>query len=99
MVDGWNKSHDSNESGSESKAVKDHMATVMRKVCESGRGNVFNKRLEDDIKDLYPSFFDVLRAACGGGDVAGYEHHFEDNQMGLKIAYELKALKAKGKEE
>lgn len=55
------------------------MATVMRQVCHSGRGNVFTNRLEDDIKDVYPSFFDVLRATCGSGDVAGYEHHFEDN--------------------
>jgi len=86
-------------SGVEADLIKEHIAAVRLEICKSGRGNVFNDRLEEDIKDLFPSFFAVLREALvldgkDGSDVAMYEHKFEENQMALKVAYELKALKA-----
>ncbi|QDS77172.1 hypothetical protein FKW77_001837 [Venturia effusa] len=84
-------------------SVEHHVAAVIKKICESGRGNVFDDQLEVQIKELYPSFFEVLREALlmqgkDGRDVTIYEHAFEQNQLALKIAFELEAAKMrKGK--
>ena len=59
---------------------------------------MFNDRLDEDIKELFQSFFDVLREALvrdgkAGNDVAVFEHKFEENQMALKVQYEMDATK------
>lgn len=84
--------------------VGGHVDAVVGKVCESGRGDVFNERLEGDVSDLYPSFFEVLREALvlqgrgNGCDLTLHEHDFEENRMALKIAWELKAASLRGDE-
>lgn len=90
VVDCWNRSK------TEDVVVQEFITAVLQKTCESGRGDVYNDRLEKDIEDLFPSFFDVLREALAldgkdGSDVAAYEHDFGENKVALKIAYELKA--------
>jgi hypothetical protein len=92
IADGWR------ESGTETAAIQEHIDVVRKKICDCGRGNVFSDKLEEDIKGLFPSFFDVLREALvldgkDGNDVVMYEHKFEENQMAKKVAYELKAAK------
>lgn len=94
VVHGWSKS------GAGATVVQEQIVAVRKEICKGGRGNVFNDQLEKDIKDLFPGFLDVLREALvldgkDGNDVAVYEHKFEENQMALKIAYELKSLKAR----
>jgi hypothetical protein len=84
-------------SGADGPVVKEHIDAVRKEICKSGRGNVFNEYLEVDIILLFPSFLKVLREALeldgkDGDDVAIYEHKLEENQMAMKVAYELKAL-------
>jgi hypothetical protein len=94
VVDSWSKS------GAEAAVVQEYVAAVQKQICKSGRGNVFNDGLDKHVKELFPSFFAVLREALlldgkAGDDVAVYEHKFEENQMALKVKYELKATKAR----
>lgn len=93
VVDSWSKS------GAEATVVQEYVVAVRKQICKSGRGNVFNDRLDGNIKELFGSFFDVLREALvldgkDGKDVTLYEHKFEENQMALKVKYELKTAEA-----
>ncbi|KAF2677159.1 hypothetical protein K458DRAFT_481534 [Lentithecium fluviatile CBS 122367] len=75
-------------------------AEVRKRVCELGRGNVHRSGIEGNVLGVLPSFFEVLRLALrmeGRGndddddDVAVYEHDFERNGVGAKVAFELAA--------
>lgn len=66
------------------------VAEVSRKVCELGRGNVYQSGIEKDVRVVLPSFFEVLGKVVGAeGDVAAYEHDFEKNGLEHKIRFEL----------
>lgn len=55
-------------------------AAVRRRISKEGRGDVYNRYLERDVRDMLPSFFAALRRAVRmrgrGGEVEEYEHDF-----------------------
>ena len=80
----------------QAEAREQFVTAVGKKVCELGRGNVYQSGLESDVRAVLPSFFTVLgRAAAGegqgSGDAAAYEHDFENNGLEAKIRFELAA--------
>jgi hypothetical protein len=77
-------------------ARDEFVARVCEQLCENGRGDIFNAYLQRDVRSLLPSFFDVLARALrveGGdeGDVAVYEHRFDENGVEDKIRWEMRA--------
>jgi hypothetical protein len=72
------------------------VARVCEQLCENGRGDIFNAYLQRDVRSMLPSFFDVLARALrvegrDEGDVAVYEHRFEENGVEDKIRWEMRA--------
>ncbi|KAF2871800.1 hypothetical protein BDV95DRAFT_572859 [Massariosphaeria phaeospora] len=69
---------------------------VRSRICEQGRGDIFNHRLDKDIRAVLPSFFAVLAEALrrkgdSDADITLYEHDFDQNKMESKIRYEMAA--------
>jgi hypothetical protein len=72
------------------------ISLVRKRICEHGRGNIFQLNIEKDIRDVLPSLFEVLKQALRlegrtEADVTIFEHDFEQNRMEAKIRWELKA--------
>ncbi|KAF1993336.1 hypothetical protein P154DRAFT_477776 [Amniculicola lignicola CBS 123094] len=76
--------------------------SVRKRICEQGRGNIFNAKIDQAINDVLPSFFSMLRQALklegkGAEDVTEFEHDFAQNTVEWKIRYELRAMAMEGK--
>ncbi|KAJ4310016.1 hypothetical protein N0V94_008652 [Neodidymelliopsis sp. IMI 364377] len=74
------------------------VAGVRRRLCEEGRGDIFNAEIDRDTEALLPSFFAVLARALRmeggtGENVAVYEHNFLRNSLETKIRWELDAAR------
>lgn len=80
-----------------SQPMENFVAAVRRNICEGYRGDIFSAAQDRDIREVLPSFFQVLREALrrrgeDGEDVTVYEHQFEENKMELKVRYEMEGL-------
>ena len=78
--------------------VEAFVVAVREEVCRGGRGDIFDRGLDRDIRDVLPSFLAVLKEALvlkggDGEDVAVYEHDFLENKLESKIKYEIAAKK------
>ncbi|KAI4157192.1 MAG: hypothetical protein LQ342_008471 [Letrouitia transgressa] len=79
----------------EIKAVNRFVTDVREHICAtSRRGNIYQNGLEEDIRQVLPSFFEALRVASrklGLKDTSGltYEHDWKKNKIAEKIEYEL----------
>ncbi|KAL1606235.1 hypothetical protein SLS60_003637 [Paraconiothyrium brasiliense] len=72
------------------------IASVRSKICEQGRGDVFSCEIDQDVRDVLPSFFSVLALALRlegktDEDITTYEHDFAQNKMEEKVRWELRA--------
>lgn len=72
------------------------VTSVRKRICEQGRGDIFQSEINRDIREALPSFFEVLGQALrlqgeNDEDITIYEHDFEQNSMEAKIRYELRA--------
>ncbi|KAF2188249.1 hypothetical protein K469DRAFT_748585 [Zopfia rhizophila CBS 207.26] len=70
--------------------------SVRKRICEGGRGDIFNENIEQDICEVLPSFFQVLGEALkfegrDDSDITVYEHDLNNNSLEAKIKYELMA--------
>ncbi|MCJ1226247.1 hypothetical protein MMC12_002897 [Toensbergia leucococca] len=69
------------------------VAAVCEEICERGKGNVYFKGLERDVRVVLPSFWHVLAAAAVGEGVGvrawEFEICWEGNSLGGKIGLEL----------
>jgi hypothetical protein len=68
---------------------------VRDRIGQQARGDIYNKTIEEHVKQVLPSFFQVLKEALklenkSDDDVAVYEHNFQNNRLRWKIEYELK---------
>ncbi|KAJ6264561.1 hypothetical protein Dda_0708 [Drechslerella dactyloides] len=80
-------------------AVDEFVLKVRREVCRGGRGDVFDKDLDGDIRDLVPSFLQALKVALAmagrqGEAVEMYKHHWEENSLEGKAKYEMRVAAA-----
>ncbi|KAJ4356805.1 uncharacterized protein N0V89_004842 [Didymosphaeria variabile] len=71
------------------------VAAVRSKICEQGRGDVFSSQIDQDVRDVLPSFFSVLALALRldgqpDEDITIYEHNFTKNKMEEKVRWELR---------
>jgi hypothetical protein len=74
----------------------DFVADVRKKICEEGRGDIFTRRFDQDIRAVLRSFFGVIRLALrmegeSDEDIAVYEHDFAQNKMEQKAKWEHRA--------
>ncbi|KAL8761734.1 MAG: hypothetical protein Q9184_002176 [Pyrenodesmia sp. 2 TL-2023] len=82
------------------KGVAGFVTRAREHICaKSHRGNVYHSGMEDEIRDLLPSFFEALQIAsqrCGLEDTSGsaYVHDWTRNKLAEKIAYEVSLPKA-----
>jgi hypothetical protein len=79
-------------------AREEFIQGVTQRLCREGRGNVFQSGLDEDIRVLLPSFFDVLGKALkmlrrDGEGVEGFEHDFAENTMEGKVRWEMEAAR------
>lgn len=70
------------------------ITTVRVRVSSTKRGDVFSQKIESDIREVLPSFFQALRTALridgkDENDVTAYKHDFTKNTMEHKALYEL----------
>ncbi|KAI4289688.1 MAG: hypothetical protein L6R35_001038 [Caloplaca aegaea] len=76
-------------------ATRDFVVQARKHIClESHRGNIYQHGLDDEIRELLPSFFEALRVASerdGLDDKSGlsYVHDWTKNKLAEKIAYEM----------
>jgi hypothetical protein len=77
---------------------EDFVVKVCKAICEAGRGNVFGSGLEDNVRAVLPSFFEVLGRAVEmkgdrdiKGELAAYVHVFEGNGVGSRVRWEVEA--------
>ncbi|KAF2745169.1 hypothetical protein M011DRAFT_150509 [Sporormia fimetaria CBS 119925] len=75
---------------------------VQTRICEQGRGDVYNQHMERHVRDMLPSFFNVLAQALrmqekDDGDLSVYVHDFEENSLEDKARFELR-LRAEKRE-
>lgn len=69
---------------------------VRERICREGRGDIFRDKLQQDIRDVLPSFFAILGQALrmegrSDEDITAYEHDFDQSSLEDKIIWELKA--------
>ncbi|KAF2467615.1 uncharacterized protein BDR25DRAFT_291529 [Lindgomyces ingoldianus] len=69
---------------------------VRKRICDQRRGDIFNGTIDDDVRAVLPSFFNVLGEALrlegkGNEDISLYKHDFDQNKLDWKIGYELRA--------
>lgn len=84
-------------------AQEEFIVKVQHRICEQGRGNIYDVAMQDDIRVYLPSLFEVLALALriegkDDKDVAGYEHDFEQNSLEAKARWEMKAMEFLGGE-
>ncbi|KAF2799872.1 hypothetical protein K505DRAFT_293946 [Melanomma pulvis-pyrius CBS 109.77] len=78
-------------------AREEFVTAVRKRVCEQGRGNIFQPKIEQDVRGILPSFWKVLAQALrlegkSDDDITVYEHDFDLNKMEAKMRYELKSM-------
>lgn len=83
-------------------AREEFIAKVLARICEQGRGNVYEVKMEEDIRTYLPSLWDVLALALqmegkDDKDVAVYEHDFDQNSLEAKARWEMKAMEFLGR--
>ncbi|KAH7398203.1 hypothetical protein BKA66DRAFT_565824 [Pyrenochaeta sp. MPI-SDFR-AT-0127] len=75
---------------------EEFIASVRRRLCSEGRGNLFQDDLDRYTRGILPSFFEVLGKAVrmkgkSDDDLSLYQHDFDENKMDLKVKWELEA--------
>ncbi|KAH7089121.1 hypothetical protein FB567DRAFT_468067 [Paraphoma chrysanthemicola] len=90
------------ENDGRSRAAQDaFVASVRRRMCSEGRGNIFTEDMDRDTRMLLPSFFLVLRVAMRKDGrmedegIEGYEIEWKGNTVGGKVRWELEARNLK----
>jgi hypothetical protein len=78
-------------------AREEFVMNVRKRICEQARGDIFRLDIDEDIRNVLPSFYEVLKQALrlegrSGDDITIYEHDFAQNKMDKKIRWELKAV-------
>lgn len=92
------------EGDKEDEQVIDEFVVAARKyICGVGRGNIYSKSLERDIREVLPGFLEVLKLGLvmegkeeGDADVSLYEFDFAENRVEAKIRWEVDVLRRKG---
>ncbi|KAK6535750.1 hypothetical protein TWF281_000002 [Arthrobotrys megalospora] len=84
-----------NIAASKKDAVDEFVREASYEVYTACRGNVF-ERVDDDVRQILPSFLDVLKTAIrveqGDGDITEYVIDFDKNKIQLKAKYEMMIL-------
>ncbi|KAF2146774.1 uncharacterized protein K452DRAFT_282973 [Aplosporella prunicola CBS 121167] len=85
------------EDGSDAQVI--FVQSAVKEICSSRRGDVFQPRLDDKVRELLPSFWDVLRVAAkfeGKEDWVEVEVDFALNKVEEKVKWEIKARELEG---
>ncbi|KAL9111641.1 MAG: hypothetical protein Q9227_003914 [Pyrenula ochraceoflavens] len=76
-------------------ATNNLVDTVVKEICETGRGDIFQEGLERFIVEVLPSFLQALQKALqmqgkgGDADVVEFEHVWTENNLEAKARYEM----------
>jgi hypothetical protein len=79
--------------------VVEFVTAARKEICGSSRrGDIYYARIGEEILDLLPSFFQVLREALvmqeqTTEDIAVFQHKFENNTIEWKMKYEIAVVR------
>ena len=77
-------------------ATMNFIHSVRETICAARRGDIFTSRLDDDVRNALPSFFEALGVALkaqGKGEGVGveeYEYNWDENKLEAKAKYEIR---------